>query len=267
MATLARVAVALSAADKVARSRGRMLLQADLAPEDLSYLPEPARRLVHAAVTPLSRSPAVRARLVRLLNQEPRRNGPAEPSAERAEKSTLAPRALSSRYAGLAGHAGRSALHDLPALLSPAALHHALAAALGPEIWERVRLDPVLAALAPFDPRGPEATFPPVPEPLRAAVPEERRDGEASGEGAAGWAACLIHAFAAGLRGFEASSLSYLRRQFLARPGTLHLAERQLTLVLDPLPLGIVLRVGIHGWTGRLPQARNPLFRIEIGEG
>ena len=265
---LARLAVALSAIrSAVLASWGRSPIASDLAPEALVHLPEPARLLAEAAIAPLGGSAAVQTLLGELLGREqwsarPAGQGDAEPTGTASR-----PRSIASRLAGIGLLMPAALAHDLPDSLSPAALHRTLVAAAGSDHEAAARLDPLLAALAPFDPRGPEATFPPVPDTLRAAVPEAHRDSEAAGEGAAGWAACLTHAFAARLTGFEPSSLGYLRRQFLARPGTLHIAERQLTLVLDPLPLGILLRLtGIHGWSGRLPLAADVALRIEIRE-
>ena len=77
------------------------------------------------------------------------------------------------------------------------------------------------------------------------------------------WLAPL--AFVAMLPGFEGSSPGYLRRQFIARPGRLVVAADRMTLLLAPLPLGVLLRhAGLHGWTGRLTQARDVLLRIEV---
>ena len=210
----------------------------------------------------------MRIALARLLERAHGRPDADKPATTRAVEGTGALRAITSRVAGIGLLMPAALAYGLPDRLSPAALNRTLAAAAGPEAEGAARLDPLLSALAPFDPRDPDCSFPPVPQALRAAVPEALREGAAEAEGAAGWAACLIHAFAAGLAGFEASSLTYLRRQFLARPGTLHIGESQLTLVLDPLPLGIVLRLsGLHGWAGRLPQARGALLRIEVREG
>jgi hypothetical protein len=265
---LARVAVALAAFKAAAPATwGRAPVAADLAAESVVHLPEPARRLAQAALVPLARTDAARAALIRLVERSHRRVDAAEPATTRAARSAAVPRAITSRLAGIGLLMPAALAHGLPERLSAAALNRTLAATAGAEAETAARLDPLLAALAPFDPRDRGETFPPVPDSLRATVPEVLREGAAASEGAIGWAACLIHAFAAGLAGFETSSLSYLRRQFLARPGTLHSAEHHLTLVLEPLPLGVVLRLsGLHGWTGRLPQARDALLRLEIRE-
>lgn len=267
VAMLARLAVALTVVRTAALAWGKPPVAADLAPEALVHLTEPARRLAQAALAPLTGAARMRATLARLLDPAPGRTAAAAAARTHPAEGAAAPRSLTSRIAGIGLLLPAALAYGLPEQLSPAAFHRTLAAALGSKGEGAARLDPLLAALAPFDPRDGEPAFPPVPEPLRATVPEAHRAGEAAGEGVAGWAACLIHAFAAGLAGFEASSLNYLRRHFLARPGTLHIAERRLTLVLDPLPLGIVLRLsGLQGWTGRLPQARDALLRIEIRE-
>jgi hypothetical protein len=265
---LARIAVALAALRAAAIAAwGRASFASDLAPEALVHLPEPVRSLAQVALAPLTKDAAVRTALARLLDRARRRDSVAGSTAPKAANAATATRAITSRFAGIGLLIPSALNHALPDLLSPAAFNRTLAAAAGPETEGKARLDPLLAALAPFDPRDREPAFPPVPETLRAAIPEALREGVAELEGSAGWAACLIHAFAASLGGFEASSLRYLRLQFLARPGTLHVAEDRLTLVLDPLPLGIVLRLsGMHGWTGRLPQLRGAPMRIEIRE-
>jgi hypothetical protein len=263
---LARLAVALAAVRAAAHATwGRAPVAADLAPAALVHLPEPARRLARAAVAPLTGAVPARALLAGLLL--PRSRRPAAPAAPAPAAAAVPSHTLTSHLAGIGLLLPAAVAHGLPERLTAVALNRTLAAAAGPEVDARARLDPLLAALAPFDPNAPEPVFPPVPAALRAVVPETRRDGAAEAEGAAGWAACLIHAFAAGLRGFEASSLPYLRRQFLRRPGTLHIAEGRLTLMLDPLPLGILLRLaGLHRWSGRLPQVQGAVLRIEIRE-
>jgi hypothetical protein len=191
----------------------------------------------------------------------------AEASSDDDRAEAAPARSISSMLAGIGLLMPAALAYDLPGLLSSAALHRTLVAAAGPEAERMARLDPLITALAPFDPRGPAPVFPPVPESLRAAVPAALRDGEAEAEGAAGWAACVTHAFAADLAGFEASTLPYLRRQFLLRPGMLHVTDDMMTLVLDPLPLGILLRLhGPHGWTALLPHAPGTLLRIDVTE-
>jgi hypothetical protein len=265
---LARIAAALAAIKSVAVGLwGRPPREADLRPEAFPHLPNPVRRLAQSALAPLTGDAGTRAALAHLLGTAPLSPATAEPSSAQDRAETTHARSISSMLAGIGLLMPAALAYDLPGLLTPAALHRTLIAAAGPEAERMARLDALITALAPFDPRGPEAIFPAVPDRLRAAVPVALRDGEAAEEGAAGWAACLTHAFAADLAGFEASTLPYLRRQFLLRPGTLHVTDDMMTLVLDPLPLGVLLRLrGPHAWTARLPHARGALLRIDVTE-
>jgi hypothetical protein len=265
---LARIAAALVAIKAVALSVwGRPPRAADLMQQAFAHLPAPVRRLAQSVLTPLTDDAATRAALVQLLGTAsllPAADA-TSPDDDRAE--TAPERSIASMLAGIGLLMPAVLSYDLPGLLSPTALHRTLVAAAGPEAAPMARLDPLITALAPFDPRGPDAAFPPVPGRLRAVVPGALHDGEAETEGAVGWAACLIHAFASDLAGFEGSTITYLRRQFLLRPGTLHFTDDMMTLVLDPMPLGILLRLrGPHGWTARLPQAHGALLRISVTE-
>jgi hypothetical protein len=272
---LARVAVALAAAARAVRlDRGRAVEAEDLAPAALLHLPESVRGLVHVGLGPIAGDAAARSALIEGLRAatsgalSPRRDGRPAASAAAGSESTAAVRVLNSRIAGLGLLLPAALRHGLPEALSPAALHRVLVAGLAEEDRPAARLDPLPAALAPFDPRDGEPVFPPVPDSLRGAVPEPFRPALAKVEGAPGWAGCLLHAFAAMLPGFEASSPGYLRGQFLARHGRLVVAPDRMTLLLAPLPLGILLRhAGLHGWTGRLPQAGNAVLSIEIEDG
>ena len=260
----ARLAAALAAiAATIETSEARLPTAADLSPAALARLPPAFRALAQDALAPLAASPGAQAALIATLAQACRPHRAPAPQTP-ATRPSPASRTVASRTAGIGLLLPAALEHATP--LAPAALHLALAAALGPDAESAARLDPLLAVLVPFDPRDPAPTFPPVPAPLRATVPESQREGPAMGEGAAAWGACLAHACAARLTGFEASSLPYLRRQFLARPGTLHVTDRHLALVLDPLPLGIVLRLcGLHGWSATLLHT-DATLRIEIAD-
>jgi len=272
---LARLAVALSAvARAVSLDLGRAAQADDLAPGVLLHLPAPVRDLARAWLGAAAGDAAARSALIAAL-----RAAPSRPASSRREvqlaasvaagsESVGAVRVIPSQVAGLGLLLPAALRHGLPEALSPAALHLVLVTALAEKDRAAARLDPLPAALAPFDPRDGEPVFPPVPDSLRACVPEAFRSALAAVEGAPGWAGCLVHAFAAMLPGFEASSPGYLRRQFLNRPGRLAVARDRMTLLLAPLPLGILLRhAGLHGWTGRLPHARNAMLRIEVEDG
>lgn len=268
---LARVAAALAAvARAVASDLGRPVEADDLAPAALLHLPGAVRDQARAWLAPAAAEPAARSALIAALRGASSRPAPVpvqpRTAAAAAEtESTGTARVISSRIAGLGLLLPAALRHGLDEALSPAALHRVLVAALAEEDRAAARLDPLPAALAPFDPRDGEPVFPPVPDALRALVPEPFRPALAEVEGALGWAGCLLHAFAAMLPGFEGSSPGYLRRQFIARPGRLVVAADRMTLLLAPLPLGVLLRhAGLHGWTGRLTQARDVLLRIEV---
>jgi hypothetical protein len=270
-ARLARVAVALAVLRAAASGSEPTLGPGDLTSRALVHLPERARAVVHDALGATLASARGRQALARLLALSAGRATSTATAALRTKATT--PGAVSSRHAGIGLLMPTALAHRLPERLSAVALHRVLTAVLGDVEHERaLHHDPLLAALAPFDPSAPAPTFPPVPERLRAlesaATNTERAEPALPlQEGAPGWASCLLHAFAASLPGLEASSLPYLRRQFLERPGTLHLGDRRLTLVLDPLPLGILLRIsGVHGWSGRLPHVTDALLRIEVRE-
>jgi hypothetical protein len=266
---LARIAEALAAIKAVAVGVWeRPPREADLRPEALPHLPDPVQRVARSVLAPLAGDARTRAALAHLLGTARLLPVTGEGASAGGPAATPPARPISSMLAGIGLLMPAALTYDLPGLLTPAALHHTLVAAAGPEAQRMARLDPLITALAPFDPRGPEAVFPAVPDRLRAAVPAPLRDDDAAeAEGAAGWAACLIHAFAADLAGFETSTLPYLRRQFLLRPGTLHVTDDMMTLVLDPLPLGILLRLrGPHAWTARLPHVHGALLRIDVTE-
>lgn len=258
----ARLAVALAVLRAaVLRIWGREPVAADLTADAAVHLPDPARGLLREAVLPVAGTTQARDALIRAAVGMPRRD--AAPVAAQSNKSTPAAvpaRVITSRLAGIGLLLPTLLAFRLPALLSPAALHWLLVAAADPRDAAAARQDPLLAALAPFDPRD-EVAFPPLPDALRSLVPTPWR--EELGEGAAAWAAGVMHGFAADLRGLEGSSPAYLRRQFLMRPGALHVESDRLALVLDPLPLGIMLRLsGPHGWSGALPHGAR--LRIEI---
>jgi hypothetical protein len=268
----ARVAAALVVVARAVWLRvGRAPEARDLDPEAMLHLPAPARELARAWLSMALVHAADRPALIAALAAvSPRRTpGPAgeRPSAapDGASASPLAPTVLASRIAGVGLLMPAALRHDLPGVLSPAAFHRVLIGTLAGDARAAASRDPLPATLAPFDPRDGEPVLPPVPASLRAAVPEGFRHTLAEVEGVAGWAGCLLHAFAAMLPGFEASSPGYLRAQFLAQPGRLVVDRDRMSLLLAPMPLGIVLRhAGLHGWTGRLPHARDALLRIEV---
>lgn len=86
----------------------------------------------------------------------------------------------------------------------------------------------------------------------RAPWPEADQDGVATP--AECLAARVGDAFRKQLRGFEHSSLAYLRRQFFQQPGHLILTPKHLHVVLDQCPLATLIRMqGLNGAQDTLP--------------
>jgi len=272
---LARMAVAIGAVARVVSlERGRAAAAEDLTPAALLHLPPAVRDLARSWIGAPARDPAERSAMVTALLGTRSRSAPSRRDVHSAESEVAGPaapgavRIIASRVAGLGLLLPAALRHGLPETLSPTAFHHVMIASIGEEHRAAARLDPLLAVLAPFDPRGGDPVFPPVPDDLRSAVPEAFRPVVAAAEGEAGWAACLLRAFAAMLPGFEASSPGYVRNQFLARPGRLVVAPDRMTLLLAPLPLGVVLRhAGLDGWIGPLRGPGNEVLRIEVEDG
>ena len=159
---LAQIAATLAAIKAVAVGEwGRPPREADLRPEAYSHLPEPARRLAQAVLTPLTADAGTRAALAEVLGATSSPPVVADFAAPSQAAGTAVARSISSLMAGIGLLIPAALAHDLPGLLSPAALHRTLVAAAGRDVEPMVRLDPLLAALAPFDPRGPSAIFPP----------------------------------------------------------------------------------------------------------
>jgi len=269
----ARLASVLRAVDAHCRhTLGRPLQSEDLLPGALLELPPTLAAFAVPVLAEPTASAANRRHLAHWLasvseradaSADARDTGP----RQRDKRQAALPheRLLRSRLAGVGLLLPAALQHELPTLLSAAALHRVLVAALAADEREAARLDPLIAELAPFDPRQDEPSFPPVPELLRAVVPDSLKATVATREGAVGWASCLVHAFAAGLPGFENSSLAYLRQQFLARPGTLQIRSSRMELRLDAMPLSIVLRMaGLHGWSRPLPHAGNRALKLLI---
>lgn len=81
------------------------------------------------------------------------------------------------------------------------------------------------------------------------------------------WSALLLGDFASRLRGLHASSHSYLRAQFLRHPGTIVGDAEAVTVRLEPIPLGVVIRMAGHGTPpARIPQLGMRLLVLDLGD-
>jgi len=269
LASVSRAIIALIFVE----TRLRSLDREDLEPEDL--LPALRKKLgdtasaafVEAALVPFLKSSAGMKALRGLREALPNTSLSFEdkPTTDAAEPTPA--RHMTSRHAGIGLLAPTIAHLDLRALLGPRALHRTTLHCLPEASRQEVVDDPLIAAFAPYDPNEAPPTFPPVPEPLIAALPETQRGRLDGSEGADGWAALLAAHFALGLPGLQESSLAYLQQQFLARPGRLALTRADMSLELDPLPLGVVLRMaGLHGWLGRFVHLGNRDLTLDLKE-
>lgn len=156
--------------------------------------------------------------------------------------------ALPTRFAGLALLAPSALALGAYDALGATGLAQAVWQCLQPDDWQTAATDQALAALYPVDPRevdlGAAQPGPPVELLSRGNGLDLRPAVTAREEalGGRGWSALLLADFASRLRGFEASSPEYLRRQFLRRPGTVAVEHRVVLVRLEPMPLAVVLR-------------------------
>jgi hypothetical protein len=79
----------------------------------------------------------------------------------------------------------------------------------------------------------------------------------------------IYRRFAAGIRGFQDSTLAYLSKQFVYLPGDVHLSDdARLDIYLNRAPLGILLRMsGRDGERGALPWLANRQLVIHLPGG
>jgi hypothetical protein len=269
IASAARAVIALTWAEAELRVRGHQRLE----PEDL--LAALAKELgdtasagfVGGALAPYLKSGGGLKALNEFREALPRASqSPGNKHAADAVEPTPA-RHLTSRLAGIGLLASTIARLDLPAHLAPRALHRTLLHCLPEAARHDARDDPVVAAFAPYDPNEAPPTFPPVPKTLVAVLPKAQRRRLDGSEGADGWAGLLAAQFAISLPGLGDSSLDYLQHQFLVRPGRLLLTASDMSLELDPLPLGVVLRMaGLDGWLGRFAHLGNRDLTLDIKE-
>lgn len=237
--------------------------------------PGPDRALLDHALAVIAADPQGRTVLDRLTRSAAAAHLPApvvlptRPPAMTPTGSPFADEGMSSPRMGLGLLLPSVLLLDAARHLGPTALAQAVWQTLAPGDWPQAALDPALQVLLPVDPPEVDPARPqPVPPErlLRTLAPEARRVFEASDPDRR-WSALILGDFASRLRGLQASSPAYLRRQFLMRPGTLHRGPDRITLRLDPVPLGILLRMaGFPGRQGRLPQPGQPQLVLDLGD-
>ncbi|MCW4464553.1 hypothetical protein OK351_03405 [Glutamicibacter sp. MNS18] len=133
--------------------------------------------------------------------------------------------------------------HGFHELLDTRQLNQLVVGTLEPGDRNTAGSDPLLTALIPADPRQPASPWPPIPARLVERVHPDAR-AVAGLPGAGGWSGLLLALFASGLPGLRHSSADYLRRQFLAVPGTLRLTDHEATVELVGPDLAVVLAMG-----------------------
>jgi hypothetical protein len=152
--------------------------------------------------------------------------------------------------------------------LSPTALAQAVWQALDAADWDAAAEDPALALLFPADPRAIDLTRAQSPPPahLIERLDPAARTVCAAARAGFGWSALLLGDLASRLRGLRGSTQGWLRMQFLRRPGSVDRGEDAVTIRLDPVPLGVVLRMaGFHGPQMRLPQPGARRLVLDLG--
>jgi hypothetical protein len=184
-------------------------------------------------------------------------------------------RSFRSRFAGLCLVLPVIRALDLPARLGLARTREAFAALIGDGERPLLFMEPLLNAAFPLEgePRPFRADAQPPqawPEPLAimlVGLPPAQKHALVAARDSAGYAHLIAAHIATRLYGLHRSSLPYLRREFLERPGTVTVDAARLHVRLDPVPLGAVLRLsGLVGDRGELPWAADRSLRITLLE-
>jgi hypothetical protein len=155
-------------------------------------------------------------------------------------------------------------------VLDGTALAQAVWQTLDTPDWEEAAADPALALLYPADPRRIDlaAPQPEPPDDLVARLTDAARAVFAGAPGDRRWSALLLGEFAGRLRGLHGSSPCYLREQFVRRPGAIARDASTVTVRLEPLPLGVVLRMAGHGSPPQsLPHLGRRRLILDLGDG
>jgi hypothetical protein len=166
------------------------------------------------------------------------------------------------------------------ALLMPSVLGLGASDLLGPTrlaqvVWqtlldddrEAVAHDPAIAQLFPVDPKEVDQMWvqPDPPSDLVDRLCEAARPTYSAAPRGERWSALLLADLACRLPGLGASSWGYLRHQFLERPGTVETETDRVTVRLEPVPLGVVLRMAGHGTAPqRLPHVGDRWLVLDL---
>lgn len=225
-----------------------------------------------ATVLAFVEADAQRRATLGLLTRVParRRSDRTEPSSpdERPADPKTAQDALRSPRLGLALLLPSVPLLDAAAHLTPTQLAQVVWQALDPADWAEAAEDPALQMLLPVEPPEIDLLAPqPLPPErlLRGLAVPARKVYDASAHDRR-WSALLLADFASRLRGLHGSSHTYLRRQFLDHAGAARRGADQITVLLDPIPLGILLQMaGFPGAQGHLPQSGRPKLILSLG--
>ncbi len=198
-------------------------------------------------------------------SDRPEASPPEEPSADPETGQD----ALRSPRLGLALLLPSVLLLDAAAHLIPTQLAQVVWQTLDPLTWPETAEDPALQMLLPVEPPEVDLLAPqPLPPErlLRGLAVPARRVYETSAHDRR-WSALLLADFASRLRGLQGSSHGYLRRQFLEQAGEVRRGADQISVLLDPIPLGILLYMaGFPGTLGRLPQPGRPKLILSLGD-
>lgn len=154
--------------------------------------------------------------------------------------------------------------------LDPTELAHVVWQTLLAPDRDEVSHDRAVAELFPVDPLRSDPSWeqPEPPGALVAGLCDEARGLCHAAPAGEGWSALLLADLACRLPGLQASSAAYLRRQFLLRAGSIDARADRITVRLDPVPLGVVLRMAGHGTPAqRLPHVGDRWLVLDLSEG
>ena len=240
-------------------------------------------------VTPPDRHAAALAEALALVRREPRRRAALDELLARQEGATARAAATIETGRGAQRKEQRSPTERAslrtpfaglgllwPAAIATGAAETLCCTALAQAVWQTLDAadwdaaaeDPALALLFPVDPRAIDLARaqPAPPERLIERLDPAARAVCAAAPAGFGWSALMLGDLASRLRGLRGSTPGWLRLQFLRRPGSVERGEDAVTVRLDPVPLGVVLRMaGFHGPQVRLPQPGARRLVLDLG--
>jgi hypothetical protein len=193
---------------------------------------------------------------------------PAPP--QREDDPALAAAPLRSPYAGLALLVPSALSLDALDWLTPTQLAQVAWQTLVDPERDELAHDPAVAQLFPVDPRqvDPAWSQPDPPPVLVDRLCEEAAASYHAAPPGERWSGLLLADLACRLPGLKASSAAYLRHQFLLRAGTVATDADRVTVRLDPVPLGVVLRMVGHGSPPqRMPHVGDRWLVLDLREG